>query len=118
MSCTADDVVLGGAVGIRGSFKRLNNGAMVLFDPTTVMFSFIKPDGTEEALTYSGGETYDDQVSRLITGVYSAFLVSDQVGPWRIRAYYENTEGGVTVPVKSQELTIQVISDDHSFADS
>lgn len=111
-------VPIGAALTFRLTCKHNEGGISVLFDPTVVQFSVIKPSGAEDALTYGGSETNDANVTRVSTGIYDVFYNTDAVGEWRVRAAWSHTSGGVTMDSKSRQFAVQVEADAHSFVDS
>lgn len=111
-------VPVGSALTFRLTCKHHESGVETLFDPTVVQFSFIKPDGSEDALTYGGGDANDANITRISAGLYEVFYNTDAAGAWKVRAAWSHTSGGVTVESKSREYTVTVESDQHAFADS
>lgn len=93
------------------------DGVATLFDPDTVEVSFVNPIGAEDVLTYGGVDDRDNQISKVSTGVYSAFYVPLIAGAWSVRARWEHTSGGVAVPCKSQEYQFTAVMDGHNYTD-
>lgn len=111
-------IPIGASAAFRLVCKHTGGAGSEWFDPTSVSFSFLRPDGTEEVLTYVGGEPGDNQVSRVSVGIYDAFLNVSQAGIWMVRGKWVHTSSGVTSVGKSKQLAFTVESDAHLFVDS
>ena len=85
----------GDLVRVTGTFTQ----STTVLDPTTVLFSFSKPDGTTTT-TYV--YTTNTQLVKDSTGIYHVDLNADQSGVWYYRFFSQGTgqaaqEGEFTV---------------------
>lgn len=81
-----------------------------LYDPQTVQVAFVKPDNTEDVLTYGGTDANDDHLTRSSKGIYLVWYELDQEGLWSIMAKWSDTIAGDTLTVKPRtqiEITVR-----------
>lgn len=83
-----------------------------LYDPQTVQVAFVKPDSTEDVLTYGGTDDNDDHLTRSSKGVYVVWYELDQKGTWTVMAKWSDTIAGETLTVKPRcQIEINVEED-------
>lgn len=100
--------------------KKVGGSESSLFDPSSLKVSFLRPDGSEDTLTYGGSDPRDDDLVRLSVGVYEANYVLSVAGEWNVDAQAIEVIGDKSWPsqqIQPTRITVRE-SDGHRFADA
>jgi hypothetical protein len=95
------------------------NGVLTktLHDAAITQIAFIKPDGSEDVLTYGGSDPRDSQLSRIAVGTFEWWYVTDVAGKWFLNERWSDTVSGSTVAVKGDPEPFLVASDPFGWVD-
>lgn len=93
---------------------RDENGA--LHNPSIVMVSFLKGDGSEDVLTLGGGAERDSWLTHVSLGVFAVNYVLDVLGEWRINERW--TDDNWIHPIKGVPMFIYVDADPQHYVDT